>query len=89
MVSHKSKYLSKTLLIFVIFTFFVYSLLLCYFVRIKKLKLFGIILLSIRRVIEHCFKIEALSIVPHFFEQTKSMPFFSDKSRTTHNAFKI
>ena len=36
---------------------------------------------------------EALSIVPHFSEanineQTKSMPFFSDKSRTTHNAFK-
>ena len=36
---------------------------------------------------------EALSIVPHFSlanfkEQTKSMPFFSDKWRTTHNAFK-
>ena len=43
MVSRKSKYLSKTLLIFVIFTFFVYSVLLCYVFRITTPRLFGII----------------------------------------------
>ena len=56
MVSHKSKYLSKTLLIFVILTFFVYSLLLCHVFRIKTPKLFGVILLSLLRAIEHRFK---------------------------------
>ena len=56
MVLHKSKYLSKTLLIFVIFTFRVYSLLLCYIFRIKMPKLFGVILLSLRRAIEHRLK---------------------------------
>ena len=70
MVSHKSKYLSKTLLIFVIFTFFVYSLLLCYVFRIKTPKLFGVILLSLRRAIEHRFKYAKWGIVnlivPHF-----------------------
>ena len=66
MVSHKSKYLSKTLLIFVKLTFFVYSLLLCYVLRIKTPKLFGVILLSLLRAIAN------------FNEQTKSMPFFSD-----------
>ena len=57
MILHKSKYLSKTLLIFVIIiTFFVYSLLLCYVFRIKTPKLFGVILLSLLRAIKHRFK---------------------------------
>ena len=69
MVSHKSKYLSKTSLIFVIFAFVVYSLLLCYVFRIKTPKLFGAILLSLRRAIEHRFKdakCGIVNIVPHF-----------------------
>ena len=56
MVSQKSNYLSKTLSIFVIFTFFVYSLLLRYVFRIITPKLFGVTLLSLRRAIEHRFK---------------------------------
>ena len=63
MVSHKSHYLSKTLLIFVIFTFFVYSLLLCYVFRIKTPKLFRVMLLSLWRAIEHRFKYAKRGIV--------------------------
>ena len=70
MVSYKSKYLSKALLIFVIFTFFcaAYSLLLCYVFRIKTPKLFGVLLLSLRRALSIAsnMRSEALSIVPHF-----------------------
>ena len=61
MVSHKSKYLSITLLIFVIFTFFAYLLLLYYVFRIKTPKLFGVILLSLLRAIEHRFKYASVS----------------------------
>ena len=65
MVSHKSKYLLKTLLMFVIFTFFMYSLLflLCYVFRIKTPKLFGVTLLSLRRAIKHRFKYAKWGIV--------------------------
>ena len=55
MFSHKSKRLSKTLLLFVISTFL---LLLCTgnAFRIQTPKLFGVVLLSLRRATEHRFK---------------------------------
>ena len=46
----------KNLLISIIFTFVVYSLLLCYAFGIKTPKLFGVILLSLRLAIKHRFE---------------------------------
>ena len=83
MLSNKSKYLLKILLILITFTFAVYSLLLCYVFRIKTPKLFGVILLSLRRALSIAayMRSEALSIVLHFSQVkfnkgTKSMLFF-------------
>ena len=95
MFSRKSKYFAKTLLIFIIFILFVYSLVLCYALRIKTPKLFGK-LLSLyarqRASLEICevrhFRLCLTSAKQNLINELKVCLFLSDKSRTTHNALK-
>ena len=53
----------KNFISFYYIYFFVYSLLLCYVFRTKTPKLFGVILQSLQRAIEHCFKYAERDIV--------------------------
>ena len=91
MFSHKSKYFSNTLLIFIIFTFFVYLLLLCYALRIKTSKLFGVIVISTARQrasLQICdvrhLRLSLTSAKQILINELKVCLFLSDKSRTTH-----
>ena len=95
MFSHKSNYLSKNLLVFIIVTFFVYSLLLCYVFRITTPKLFGIIAISTachRASLQICevrrCRLCLTSAKQILINELKVCLFFSDKSLTTLNAFK-
>ena len=95
MFSHKSKYFSKTVLIFIIFTFFMYSLLLCYALRIKTPKLFSVIAISTagqRASLQICevrhFRLCLTSAKQILINELKVCLFLSDKSRTTHNVLK-
>ena len=93
MFTHKSKYIPKILLIFIIFTFFVYSVLLCYALRIKTPTLFGVIIISTARQraslqtceVRHC-RLCLTSAKQILINEVKVCLFLSDKSRTTHNA---
>ena len=84
MFSHKSKYLSKAFLVFVISTFFVYSLQLCYVFFALELPNSSVqycYLYGVPLSIASNMRSEALAIMPHFgqanfYERTKSMPFF-------------
>ena len=76
MFSDKSKYFSNTLLIFIIFTFFVYSVLSYYALRIKTPKPFGVIAISTvrqRALLQIC-EVRHFSQA-NFDTRTKSMPF--------------
>ena len=93
MFSCKSKYFSKTLLIFIIFTFFVYSLLLCYVLRIKTPKLFGQLLSFYARQrasLEICevrhFRLCLTSAKQILINELKVCLFLSDKLRTAHKS---
>ena len=95
MFSHISKYLSKTLLIFIISTFFVYSLLLCFVFRNKTPKLFiGIAISTARRraslqicEVRHC-RFCLTSAKQILINELKVCLPFLDKLQVTHNAFK-
>ena len=74
----------QSLIIFIIFTLFVYSLFLCYVFRIKTPKLCGVIayLYSVPLKIALSMRSEALSMVPlfsqaNFNKRTKSICLFS------------